>query len=390
MRSERKRKEREEANLKGKKKRKNRFCKRLSIIYCILLVLFVALFVILDVLPPALFGIVIALLLLATLFIAPVLYSDRGIPARKRKAAIVACVLIFFFVVADYYMASTMIFLKDISNYIETGIEDRSDKHLDVTEKTFNILVSGIDVTGDINESVSRSDVNMVVTVNPQRREVLITSIPRDYYIELPTYGAMDKLTHTGIYGAEETIAAVESLLNIEINYYAKVNYTTITGLVDAIGGIDIISPYSFDTHGMSVHYHFDEGENHLDGSHALAYCRERQSWVDGDLKRNENQQLVLEAIIKKVTKGPVILLKYTSILDAVKGTVETDMSSDEMTELIKMQLADMRSWKITKQAIKGESDMAMCFSLGDYASVVMVDEASVNAATEAIEKITY
>lgn len=390
MRSERKRREREEANLKGRKKRKNGFCKKLSIIYCILLILFVALFVVLDVLPPVLFAIITALLLLATLFIAPVLYSDRGKPARKRKATIAACLLIAFLLVADYYMASTMIFLKDISNYVETGTEDRSDRHIDVTKETFNVLVSGIDVTGDINETVSRSDVNMVVTVNPQTREVLITSIPRDYYVELPTYGAMDKLTHTGIYGAEETIGAVESLLDIEINYYAKVNYTTITGLVDAIGGVDIISPYSFDTHGMGVHYHFEEGENHLDGSHALAYCRERKSWVDGDLKRNENQQLVLEAIIKKVTRGPVILLKYTSILDAVKGTVETDMSSNEMTELVKMQLADMRSWKITKQAIKGEPDMALCFSLDDYASVVMVDEASVSAAATAIEEMTY
>jgi LCP family protein required for cell wall assembly len=335
-----------------------------------------------------LFAVLVAAIAIGSVFIVPVLYSPYGNAERKKKIKVIACILVLIFGVADYYMISTIGFLNHISSYVDEGASDRTEAHAEVTEEAFNVLVSRIDVTGDINETVSRSDVNMVVTINPNSREVLITSIPRDYYVELPGYGAMDKLTHTGIYGAEESIGAVEELLGIDINYYAKVNYSTITGLVDAIGGIDIVSPYSFDTHGMGVSYHFEEGKIHLDGDQALAYCRERKSWIDGDMKRNENQQLILEAIIKKITRGPVVLVKYPAILDAIKGTVETDMSKDDMTELVKMQLSDMRFWDITKQAIKGTPDFAECYSIGDVASVVMPDYDSIYNATELIDEI--
>ena len=258
---------------------------------------------------------------------------------------------------------------------------------MNVTEEPFNVLVSGLDITGDIS-NVSRSDVNMVVTVNPKTRKILITSIPRDYYVELPSKDSMDKLTHSGLYGVQETVGAVEELLGIEINYYAKVNYSTITKLVDAIGGIDIDSPYTFTTHGMEEYYTFYEGYNHLDGSMALAYSRERQSWVDGDMRRNENQQLILEAIIDKATGSTTILTDYTSILGAIKGNLETDMSKSDMASLVKMQLKDMSGWTIEKQAIKGEPDSGFCYSLGDYASIVDKDEAQVAAALDKIMQI--
>ena len=313
------------------------------------------------------------------------MYSSNGNAERKKKAKIAACVFILVFAIGDYYMASTIGFLNDISSYVAEGMEDREEKHVDVTEETFNVLVNGIDVRGDIGDTVSRSDVNMVVSVNPKTGDVVITSIPRDYYVELPSYGAMDKLTHAAIYGPEESIAAVESLLGIDINYYAKVNYSTIIGLVDAIGGITIDSPYAFETHGMADKYYFEEGRIHLDGSQALAYCRERQSFADGDMRRNENQQLILEAIIKKLT-GPTIILKYASILDAVKGTVETDMSKDEMTDLVKVVLRDIRGLDISKQAIKGYPGFAYCYALGAEASVVMPDYDSLYESIGVIE----
>lgn len=365
----------------------NKFCKNLSIIYSVLVIVFIILILILNILPIIPFLLMIILLGIGSIFVVPVLYSPRGKAERKKKVKIIAIVLILIFAIGDYYLVSTLGFLNHVSNYVEAGVGDRTEKHVDVTNEAFNVLVSGIDVTGEIGDTVSRSDVNMVVTINPTTRDVLITSIPRDYYVELPSYGAMDKLTHTGIYGAEETIGAVENLLDIQINYYVKVNYTTITGLVDAIGGIDIVSPYSFDTHGMDVSYHFEEGEIHLDGSQALAYCRERKSWADGDMKRNENQQLILEAVIKKVTRGPVVLIKYPAILNAVKGTVETDMGKGDMTDLIKMQLKDMRQWNITKQAVKGDPAFAQCYSLGSEASVVMGSGDSLYSAMSAIEK---
>ena len=133
-------------------------------------------------------------------------------------------------------------------------------KDVNVTEEPFNVYISGLDTEGSIS-TVSRSDVNMIVTVNPKTHKVLLTSIPRDYEIKLPSkQNVLDKLTHTGLYGIEETIASVEQLMGIDINYYVKVNYTTVTKMVDAIGGIDINSDYAFTTHGMGVYYAFNEG----------------------------------------------------------------------------------------------------------------------------------
>lgn len=259
-------------------------------------------------------------------------------------------------------------------------------KNVDVTETPFNVYVSGLDVDGTI-DIVSRSDVNMVVTVNPKTHKVLLTSIPRDAYVALPGKGgAMDKLTHTGLYGVEESIAAVEELLGIDINYYVKVNYTTVKQLVDAIGGIDVNSDFTFVTHGMGVYYEFYEGMNHLDGSRALAFARERKSFPDGDFQRNRNQQLVLEAVLKKALSSSTILTKYTSILDAVADSVEINMTPKEMQALIKMQLDKMPSWDFERQSVLGEAASDICYSTGEfYTSVVYPDKKSI---IEAVDRI--
>ena len=261
---------------------------------------------------------------------------------------------------------------------------ERTTKNVKVTKESFNVMITGLDVEGDI-DIVSRSDVNMLATVNPTTKEVILTSIPRDYYVTLPSKGGSDKLTHSGLYGAEETVAAVEELMGIEINYYVKVNYSTVVKLVDAIGGIEIDSPYAFTTHGMSNTYTFEKGYNYLNGAEALAYSRERASWVDGDMHRNENQQLILEAILKKATSSTTILSEYTSILSAIKNNMETDMQKRDITDLIKMQLNDMSSWKIEKQALKGIPDYKECYALGFAASVVNKDETLI---AEAVDKL--
>ncbi|MBR5516344.1 MAG: LCP family protein [Firmicutes bacterium] len=392
MRSERKEREREEARPRSRRSKTpskdNKVCKILSIIYSVLAALFVVLIMVLNILPIIPFILVLLLLAGVSIFVVPVLYSDNGNAERKKKMKIVACILIVLLAMGSYCLASTIGFLNGISDYVEEGMEDREDKHINVEKDTFNILVNGIDVSGEIGDTVSRSDVNMVISVNPQTGDVIITSIPRDYYVELPSKGAKDKLTHAAIYGMDESIATVEKLLGVDINYYAKVNYSTIIGLVDAIGGITIDSPYAFETHGMADKYYFEEGTIHLDGSQALAYCRERKSFADGDLRRNENQQLILEAIINKLTKNPTTLLKYTAILDAVKGTVETDMSKSDMTDLVKVMLKDIRGLNITKQSIKGYPSFAHCYALGAQASVVMPNSESLNSAISEIKSL--
>lgn len=300
---------------------------------------------------------------------------------------------------AIFISAATYDTMKESDSQLETETKiihtisvkvqsSRTTKHVDVTDESFNILVSGLDTTGDIS-TVSRSDVNMVVTINPVTKQILLTSIPRDYYVDLPSKGAKDKLTHSGLYGIDETVGAVEQALGIEINYYVKVNYSTVVKLVDAIGGIDIYSPYTFTTHGMLDHYTFYEGENHLDGSMALAYSRERQSFSAGDMQRNENQQLILKAIMDKALQSSTILSDYTSILSAIEDNLETDMGSRDIRALIRMQLGDMASWDIQTQALKGEPDFQICYALGTGASVVMPDAALIAEAADKIMQIS-
>ena len=299
---------------------------------------------------------------------------------------------------AVFISAASYETMKEGNDSIETGTRviytisvtkesKRTAKHVDVTEESFNVLVSGLDTTGDIG-TVSRSDVNMLVTVNPISHEVLLTSIPRDYYVTLAGKNSKDKLTHSGLYGIDETVSTVEKFMGVDINYYVKVNYSTITKLVDAMGGIDIDSPYGFTTHGMSLHYTFTKGYNHLDGPMALAYSRERQSWPDGDFRRNENQQLIIQAIIKKATGSTTVLTNYTDILESIEDNLSTDMSSRSIKALIKMQLKDMPEWTITKQAIKGDIGIKHCYALGANASVVLPDDAMIAEAVDNIMQV--
>lgn len=484
MRSDRKR-EKQRRKLQEKESRLKTVSRVFSVIYTLAVVCFIALLIWLNVVPAKYFYPLIAVLLVVSLFIVPVMFSRRGKPGRRKGAMVAAAALIMIFAAGIYYLGVTLNFFGSItsiggaredfylvvkesasyekaedirgktvgaqsnteSSYAEarkelkkkadvefdyvkelpalmkslleedlpavfisaasyesmkgqdSSLEDKTriiekisvkiegkstTNHVKVTKEPFNIFVSGLDTTGDI-DVVSRSDVNMIVTVNPKTHQILMTSIPRDYYVELASKGVKDKLTHSGIYGINETVATVEEFTGIDINYYVKVNYSTVIKLVDAIGGIDIDSPFAFSTHGMRAKYTFRQGLNHLDGAQALAYSRERYSFNEGDLQRNKNQQMILEAIIEKAANSETILSEYTSILNAIKDNIETDMEKKSMTSLIKMQISDMPSWNIEKQSITGESGQGYCYALGANAAVVSVDEASV---AEAVDKI--
>lgn len=325
-------------------------------------------------------GIVAALLLL----LFPALFFRNFKKSRKILCLILSLLLMAVYGVGIAYAMGTLDFIDKITTG-EDGKTPENAKTVDVTNTPFNFYVSGLDMEGSIAED-GRSDVNMIVTVNPETHEILLTSLPRDAYIDLKSVEAKDKLTHTGLFGIEETLGVAEDLLGIDINYYGKVNYTTVTKLVDAIGGIDVVSDYTFDTHGMDVYYIFYEGENHLDGSRALAFARERKSFADGDLQRNRNQQIVLEGILKKALSSTTILTKYTSILDAVKENVALNLSASDIQKLVKMQLADMPSWKIERQSIVGTPDSGVCYAEGSQMrSIVILDPESVQQAKDKI-----
>lgn len=265
----------------------------------------------------------------------------------------------------------------------------------DITSKPFNILISGNDSFGSLDEN-SRSDVDMLVTINPVTSTILLTSIPRDSYVKevcndyACNYGVYDKLTHTGIYGVDTAKDTIENLLDIDINYVYRVNFTSMIDIVDALGGVDVTVP-----EGMAVSKFYTnsnlegvhEGENHLDGKRALAYSRERKAYLDGDLQRARNQQQVLQAMFKKAT-SPEIIKNYTSLLKALIGAFDTNMTTKEITSFIKYQIQAKPSWKFEQFVLKGDNDLKMSAELGSEVSVVILYDSYINIAHDKIQAV--
>lgn len=238
---------------------------------------------------------------------------------------------------------------------IKTAIKNLEVSKIDVTRDSFNIYISGIDTYGDI-ATVARSDVNMIVTINPKTHKILLTSIPRDYYVQLHgTTGLKDKLTHSGLYGIDMTIDTIEDLLGINIDYYIRVNFDSTIGLIDALGGVDVIPDITFSRPSNGRWCSYYEGvPNHLDGTCALRYARERKAYGAGDMHRIQNQQEVLTAIIDKLTSSKTLLTEYTKILSSLSGSLETNIPSGQIYALINEQLNSMPSWTIERISLNG------------------------------------
>lgn len=265
----------------------------------------------------------------------------------------------------------------------------------DITSKPFNILISGNDSFGSLDEN-SRSDVDMLVTINPVTSTILLTSIPRDSYVKevcndyACNYGVYDKLTHTGIYGVDTTKDTIENLLDIDINYVYRVNFTSMIDIVDALGGVDVTVPKGMAVSKFYTNSNLEgvhEGENHLDGKRALAYSRERKAYLDGDLQRARNQQQVLQAMFKKAT-SPEIIKNYTSLLKALIGAFDTNMTTKEITSFIKYQIQAKPSWKFEQFVLKGDNDLRMSAELGSEVSVVILYDSYINIAHDKIQAV--
>ena len=264
--------------------------------------------------------------------------------------------------------------------------EEEVVKIVDVTNTKFNIYIAGGDAYGSINK-VMNTDVNMIVSVDPVNRKLLLTSIPRDYYVNLPSKGekAYDKLTHAGYYGIQESILTVEKLLDVDINYYAKVNFSTIEGIIDAIGGVDIYNEKAFTTNHRNFRY--KSGNIHLNGREALWYARERKAFSEGDVQRVKNQQKVLSAIIKKMTSSTSLISNYTDILDSVSKNFSTSLDTKSINRLVKMQLGDMRGWTIENQNVTGSGANEYTYTFPKMKLYVMKrDQESVDKAIERIK----
>lgn len=254
-----------------------------------------------------------------------------------------------------------------------------------ITEEPFIVYISGSDTRSSILD-VSRSDVNILMAVNPVTKQVLLLNTPRDYFVPNPAgEGALDKLTHCGLYGVECSMEALGDLYGTEIDYYGQINFTGFETLVDAVGGVTVYSEQSFKARDTYI----TVGENYLNGSQALDYARERYHVSGGDNGRGKNQMKVIKAVIQKMTSGSTIISNYSDILESLSGMFSTSFTVDEISALVKMQLNDMASWDIHSFAVTGHGGSDKPYSQFGLTSYVMYpDENVVDYAGELIQKV--
>lgn len=250
--------------------------------------------------------------------------------------------------------------------------------------ESFNVYISGIDTYGDLS-TVSRSDVNLIVSVNPKEGKILITTIPRDTYVNIAGLGdyANDKLTHAGLFGVDTSIKTLENLLDINIDYYAKVNFTTLTQLIDLLNGVDVENPVAFEANGGK---YFPQGTIHMDGEMALAYSRERYHLAEGDFDRGKNQVRVMTGIIRKLLSTET-LLNFNSIAEVALNSVNTNMPYDKMIEMANGQIDQPKNWKIKSQAVRGQDATGLPSYLmpGSNLYMMRADEESIDQVYDGI-----
>ena len=270
---------------------------------------------------------------------------------------------------------------------VRVAIKDNSTKKLDYTKDPFVLYISGTDSRGTVSD-VSRSDVNIIVVVNPTTHKILLVNTPRDYYVQLHgTTGIKDKLTHAGVYGIDMSKNTMQDLLDVQINNVVKVSFQTVINLIDTIDGIDITSEKEFKCYTNNKCL-IKEGEQHLNGTCALAFARERMTYNEGDRHRGQNQQQVITKVVEKMT-NPKYMIRYNDILRNTEGTIETDISYDDITELAKYELSNLSSWKVESISLDGEGAMLPTYSMGeDLPLYVMIpNENTVNNAKAKIKE---
>ena len=253
---------------------------------------------------------------------------------------------------------------------------------------SFVAYISGIDTFGDVSVK-ARSDVNILAVVNRNSRQMLLLSTPRDYWVPLTVSGtSRDKLTHAGIYGIDVSMGTLEMLYDVNIDYFVRVNFSGFENIINALGGVDVESQFAFSTKMGTNSYSYQVGKNHLMGDAALAFARERYSFRDGDFQRGRNQMAVIKAVVSALESSK-ILSNFTEVLDSLASSFETNMSKDELGELIQEQLQTDKSWTVLTYSAKGTAAMRPCYSSGGgERSVVLQDDASIEYANELIRKV--
>ncbi len=275
----------------------------------------------------------------------------------------------------------------NLKNIYQIAIKDdieNIEEAININKEPFNVYISGIDTFGKINQT-SRSDVNILVTVNPKTEKVLITWIPRDYYVHINNSSEKDKLTHAGLYGIDTSIYAIEKLLDTKINYYLRVNFTSVIKAVDVLGGVTV---YNDETFISEDKFKYPKGEITLDGERALSFVRERHHVTGGDLGRGKNQIKVLEAFINKA-RSKEIIVKYNELLKTLDGSFMTNATKSEMLGFVKKEIQSPRNWQIESNILTGEDAYDYTYSYKTSKLYVMLpDEDKVNEAIDKIDNV--
>ncbi len=266
-------------------------------------------------------------------------------------------------------------------------IENKTDTNrVGIANAPFIVYISGSDTRSQVL-TVSRSDVNILAAVNPETKQVLLVNTPRDSYIPNPAGdGALDKLTHCGNYGVDCSIEALEGLYGVSIDFYGKINFVGFETLVDAVGGVTVYSEQSFTAGGAFL---INKGENTLNGEQALAFARERYHVSGGDDTRGKHQMLVIQAVIDKLTNSTALISNYADILQSLEGMFSTNLTTEDIGNLVKMQLGDMTPWNVQTFAMTGTGDSQETYSIpGLSLSVKWPDQDSVAHASKLIGKV--
>ena len=252
--------------------------------------------------------------------------------------------------------------------------------------KVYTIYLSGIDTRGEMTAK-SRSDVNIIATINTDTHEVLLVSTPRDYFVPLSiSGGAPDKLTHAGIYGIDVCMDTLGMLYDIDINYYFRINFGGFVKVIDALGGITVNSDYDFDSKNI-LGYHFNKGENYVNGEQALIFARERYAFQEGDRQRGKNQMEVIRGVVKKAL-SPEILTSYSSILSSLDGCFGTNITYEEIAQILQQQLTNGGDWTIVSYSVDGTGATEKPYSMSQKAYVMVPNYDTVNKAKSLMEKV--
>ncbi len=335
-----------------------------------------------QMLPVLYLVIITALLVLLWLLVRKCLASRTGAVVARVLSVMLCAALAVGCVWAQQGLTT----LNNVTSGLLTGAEANK-----ITKEPFVVYLSGVDNRGELTEN-ARSDVNILVVVNPVTKQAALINTPRDYYVDLAGTESKDKLTHAGLYGVETSMATLGNLYGVDVDHYIRINFAGFISIIDAIGGVDVYSDQAFTSVGSPGYYDpttFAEGWNHLDGKSALAFARERHAFKTGDIQRGINQMKVIDAMANKL-KSPALLMSFSKLMDAAADCFVTSFSQEQISALVRMQLGDLASWDIQSYTVTGSgAKSSKCYSAkGQSLYVMKPDENSVNEAKALIAAV--